>query len=209
MFNGPPPRAALFASPEEEQVAAAQWIRDALAGGIAPPEVGIFARSRAELARARAVVEAAGLPWTELTEQDQKSERSVAVGTMHLAKGLEFKAVAVIACDDAVLPLQSRLEAVADETELDEVYETERHLLYVACTRARDRLLISGVRLRLRIPCGSRRSPAAGLRLRRGGARILPILVDADLELVSWRCAMAIPLRAGSAIKPGSDGKTR
>jgi superfamily I DNA/RNA helicase len=65
---------------------------------------------------------------------------------MHLAKGLEFKAVAVIACDDEVLPLQERVETVADEVELDEVYETERQLLYVACTRARDRLLVSGVR---------------------------------------------------------------
>ena len=69
------------------------------------------------------------------------------IGTMHLAKGLEFKAVAVMACDDGVLPLQSRMETVADETELDDVYETERHLFYVACTRARDRLLISAVRL--------------------------------------------------------------
>ncbi len=51
-----------------------------------------------------------------------------------------------MACDDGVLPLQSRLEADADETEMDEVYETERHLFYVACTRARDRLLISSVR---------------------------------------------------------------
>jgi ATP-dependent exoDNAse (exonuclease V) beta subunit len=33
----------------------------------------------------------------------------------------------------------------ADEVELDDVYETERQLLYVACTRARDRLMISGV----------------------------------------------------------------
>jgi superfamily I DNA/RNA helicase len=52
----------------------------------------------------------------------------------------------VMACDDGVLPLQSRIEAVADETELGDVYETERHLFYVACTRARDRLLISAVR---------------------------------------------------------------
>jgi len=50
-----------------------------------------------------------------------------------------------MACDDGVLPLQSRLEIAADETEMDEVYETERHLFYVACTRARDRLLISSV----------------------------------------------------------------
>ena len=55
------------------------------------------------------------------------------------------KAVVVMACDDDILPLQDRIETVADETELDEVYETERHLFYVACTRARDRLLVSGV----------------------------------------------------------------
>ena len=41
--------------------------------------------------------------------------------------------------------LQERVETVADESELDEVYETERHLFYVACTRARDHLLVSGV----------------------------------------------------------------
>jgi superfamily I DNA/RNA helicase len=64
---------------------------------------------------------------------------------MHLAKGLEFKAVAVMACDDDVLPLQSRIESVADEVELDDVYETERQLLYVACTQARDRLLITAI----------------------------------------------------------------
>lgn len=64
---------------------------------------------------------------------------------MHLAKGLEFRAVAVIACDLEVIPLQSRIESIADEADLEEVYNTERHLLYVACTRARDHLLVSGV----------------------------------------------------------------
>jgi superfamily I DNA/RNA helicase len=46
----------------------------------------------------------------------------ISIGTMHLAKGLEFKAVAVIACDDEVLPLQSRIESATDEVELDDVY---------------------------------------------------------------------------------------
>ena len=146
VFNGPPPSTALFGSQEEELTGAAQWIREAIAAGVTPSEIGVFVRSRAELARARKVVEAAGLRWTELTEQDRKQDGSAAIGTMHLAKGLEFKAVAVMACDDGILPLQNRLEAVADETELDDVYETERHLLYVACTRARDRLMVSGVR---------------------------------------------------------------
>jgi ATP-dependent exoDNAse (exonuclease V) beta subunit len=41
--------------------------------------------------------------------------------------------------------MRERVEAVTEEADLEEVYETERHLLYVACTRARDRLSISGV----------------------------------------------------------------
>lgn len=69
----------------------------------------------------------------------------VSISTMHLAKGLEFRAVAVMACDDEVIPLQERIEAVSDDSDLDEVYNTERHLLYVACTRARDHLLVTGV----------------------------------------------------------------
>ena len=62
-----------------------------------------------------------------------------------MTKGLEFRAVVVMACDDEVVPLQSRIEQVAEESDLEEVYNTERHLLYVACTRARDNLLVSAV----------------------------------------------------------------
>jgi ATP-dependent exoDNAse (exonuclease V) beta subunit len=44
-----------------------------------------------------------------------------------------------------VITNQDRIESVTDEADLEEVYNTERHLLYVACTRARDRPMISGV----------------------------------------------------------------
>jgi hypothetical protein len=36
-----------------------------------------------------------------------------------------------------IIPLQKRIETVVDDSDLEEVYNTERHLLYVACTRAR------------------------------------------------------------------------
>ena len=64
---------------------------------------------------------------------------------MHLAKGLEFRAVVVMCCDDEIVPLQERIEQAGDDVDLYQVYETERHLLYVACTRARDSLLVTGV----------------------------------------------------------------
>ena len=81
----------------------------------------------------------------ELFEHFDSQSGHVSICTMHLAKGLEFRAVVAMACDDEVIPLQERIEAVADDSDLEEVYNTERHLLYVACTRARDRLIVSGV----------------------------------------------------------------
>jgi superfamily I DNA/RNA helicase len=86
-----------------------------------------------------------GAPAFDLNDEVDVSEGRMALGTMHAAKGLEFRSVVVMACDDEVIPLQERIENIADDADLEEVYNTERHLLYVACTRARDRLLVTGV----------------------------------------------------------------
>ena len=50
----------------------------------------------------------------------------------------------MMACDDEVIPLQQRIETAADDADLEEVCNTERHLLQVACTRAGDHWLITG-----------------------------------------------------------------
>jgi hypothetical protein len=50
-----------------------------------------------------------------------------------------------MACDDEVIPLQERIQSVGDDADLQEVYDTERQLLYVACTRTRDYLLVTSV----------------------------------------------------------------
>src|SRR5579872_3440943 len=145
VFNGPDPEIQTYADAEHEIEGMADWIKKTVADGIAPAEIGLFVRSNDQLARARAAVKAAGHTQMELSERLEQPQGRVSIGTMHLAKGLEYKAVAVMACDDDVLPLQERVETIADESELDEVYETERHLFYVACTRARDQLVLSGV----------------------------------------------------------------
>ena len=113
--------------------------------GIVPHEIGVFVRSAAELDRARAAVEDAKLPYKVLDDNVETTSGRASISTMHLAKGLEFRTVVVMACDDEVIPLQERIETVADDADLEEVYNTERHLLYVACTRARDHLLVTGV----------------------------------------------------------------
>ena len=80
-----------------------------------------------------------------LDEHVETTSGHVSISTMHLAKGLEFRAVVVMACDDEVIPLQERIQTVGDDADLKEIYDTERHLLYVACTRARDHLLVTSV----------------------------------------------------------------
>jgi superfamily I DNA/RNA helicase len=87
----------------------------------------------------------AGPEYLILDEAIETISNKIAVSTMHFAKGSEFKSVAIMACDDEVIPLQERIETVTDSSDLKEVYNTERHLLYVACTRARDCLLITSV----------------------------------------------------------------
>lgn len=145
VFNGPVPEVRTFANQDDEVKAVGLWIYEAIDEGIAPDEIGVFVRSNDELARARAAVKEAGQTVLELSDRVEAPDGRVSIGAMHLAKGLEFRMVVVMACDDEVLPQQARVETVADEIELDEVYETERHLFYVACTRARERLYISGV----------------------------------------------------------------
>ncbi len=84
-----------------------------------------------------------GFPYKILDEKVETAAGHISISTMHLAKGLEFRAVVVMACDDEIIPSQERIETVADDADLEEVYNTERHLLYVACTRARDHLLVT------------------------------------------------------------------
>lgn len=142
-FNGPEPQVRVLASPEAEADAVGTWLRERTSEGFVPNEIGVFVRSEAQLDRAHAAVQGAGLAVQILDEHVATAAGRVSVSTMHLAKGLEFRAVVVMACDDEVIPLQERIETVADDADLQEVYDTERHLLYVACTRARDRLLVT------------------------------------------------------------------
>jgi superfamily I DNA/RNA helicase len=145
VFNGPEPEIHVVESVEAECALVGEWRKERAAEGVEPHEMAVFVRSRSEIERAKAPVEAAGLRTVELDDASMGVTGSVAVGTMHRAKGLEFRAVVVAACDDEVVPLQARIEEVPDEADLEDVYDTERHLLYVACTRARDRLLVTGV----------------------------------------------------------------
>jgi superfamily I DNA/RNA helicase len=76
---------------------------------------------------------ASGATTLEISGRLSGEPTRVSVGTMHYDKGLEFKAVVVMGCDEDKLPLRKRVETAGDEVELEDAYETERRLFYVAC----------------------------------------------------------------------------
>ncbi len=69
------------------------------------------------------------------TWQQSPVADAVTLSTMHAAKGLEWDDVAVIGVREGLVPFSLAVE--------DDAVEEERRLLYVACTRARQRLRIS------------------------------------------------------------------
>jgi mRNA-degrading endonuclease RelE of RelBE toxin-antitoxin system len=146
VFNGPAPIIQLADNENAEIKSVADWLVKCKEQEIKAHEIGVFVRSADQLARAESAVRAAGFEFVCLNDKMETKPNHVSTSTMHLAKGLEFRAVVVMACDDEVLPLQSRIESITDYADLEDTYNTERHLLYVACTRARDQLIVSGVR---------------------------------------------------------------
>ena len=103
VFNGPPPIILVLKSEGEETAAVGGWIVEQAKAGLLPHEFGVFVRSQLE--RARAAVKKAGLAFKVLDDNVETSSGHVSISTMHLAKGLEFRAVVVMACDDEVIPL--------------------------------------------------------------------------------------------------------
>ena len=143
LFEGPDPEVRGFGTNAEEIGFLADWLRGLLAEGVPPSEIAMFARSKTLLRRAGKAAKQAGLEWRELADDSAEVSDLLSLGTMHRAKGLEFKAVAVVGCDHDALPHPEAMRAAADDAERAEVVEQERQLLYVACTRARDRLVIT------------------------------------------------------------------
>ena len=81
----------------EERRRVAHFLRTAVEDGIAPQEIGIFVRTQSLVDLGRAAVAEAGV------------EDGVTIAPMHLAKGLEFRCVVVMACNEGVLPLDERV----------------------------------------------------------------------------------------------------
>ncbi|HEX5113659.1 MAG TPA: 3'-5' exonuclease [Pseudonocardiaceae bacterium] len=118
------------------------WLGEPASTRPAPDSIGVLVRTnrqRDDLAR---TLRQAGLDVETLAGDSEATHKGVQVATMHRAKGMEFARVLVADVSDDVLPSQWLLDATAEEDRGD-VEQRERLLLYVACTRARDQLVVT------------------------------------------------------------------
>jgi len=126
VFNGAAPEVHSFNTRADEVAAVKKWLESLAQTGVPAEDIVCLVRTSHLVAEISPLV-------------------SVRVLPMHEAKGAEYRAVSVLALDQDVVPLEERLLSANDEARLDEIMNTERHLLYVAASRARDHLWMSGV----------------------------------------------------------------
>ncbi len=148
-LSGPDPirHGSVSAAAESEFVARTigEWLAADGAEGaprLKGESIGVLVRTnraRDELARA---LRQAGLQAEVLTADSDETGKGVRVATMHRAKGMEFARVIVADVSESVLPSRWLLDITPAE-DRGGVEQRERLLLYVACTRARDQLVVS------------------------------------------------------------------
>jgi superfamily I DNA/RNA helicase len=140
--NGPDVHAA--ASEDAELDALVEQVRTWTEAGVAAGEIGVSTRFNKTCAKAVSRLKDAGIPAALLKSDASDEATAVRVGTMHSFKGLEFRCVAVIGVNDGAPPVAKAITPVdVDRLQHETDMMSERCLLFVACTRARDSLYVS------------------------------------------------------------------
>jgi len=146
LLRGPDPVLKGFARESDERAFAVETVKRLVTSGLSAGEIAVFARTWKLAESFSKAIGDSGVSVhlaKEDVEQDDESASAVWLGTMHRAKGLEFKAVLVVGCDDKKLPSAHVLAQQTDADDRTATIERERRLLYVSLTRARDEAFVT------------------------------------------------------------------
>lgn len=139
--NGPIPEVKVFPTLEEECSFVARTVEEWLK--TTPAEsIGLAARTNDQARRYLNALKDAGIPAVQVKQDTVQGER-VGVATMHQLKGKEFSNVILAGVSRSSVPHKVSDVRFGDEASKQDFERRERCLFYVACTRARDRLVIT------------------------------------------------------------------
>ncbi|NMN97828.1 UvrD-helicase domain-containing protein [Antrihabitans stalactiti] len=142
-LHGTAPSTKGFSSQDGEIRHLVESVKAWIDKGIAPSEIGIATRAKWLGNAIRDQFSAHGVAAADLAKSS-RSDNAVSVGTMHRMKGLEFRCLAVAGVNAKLVPADSAVTPLEEDehTHLQDL-QRERCLLFVACTRAREELLVT------------------------------------------------------------------
>jgi ATP-dependent exoDNAse (exonuclease V) beta subunit len=141
--HGEPPEMKGFATKANELAALANTITAWIQSGVEPGAIGVATRSNHLADEVVRALQGESIPVGALSSASTPDD-AVCVGTMHRMKGLEFRCLAVVGVNEHLVPPQKAVTPI-DEDETTHRYDLQRErcLLFVACTRAREKLSIT------------------------------------------------------------------
>ncbi|GAB3034124.1 3'-5' exonuclease [Mycobacterium bourgelatii] len=142
VFRGPEPESLSFKSKSEEDQGLVAKIDRWIADDYSKSDIAVFVYEKNDVRDIVATLEAAGVA-AEVVNESTKEEKLgdvVRVMTMHRAKGLEYRAVAIARLGSKSFPPYFVQQKQGDEREQEE--KKLLRVLYVAGTRARERLAL-------------------------------------------------------------------
>ena len=142
LLSGPPPEVRHFETQEEETIFLQDAIRR-LFEEQRPEDICLVAATKAALRDTyQPMLKAGSVPFTLLEKTDDRNLQGLRLATMHRVKGLEFRCMILAGVNDGILPrLLPSIER--DATAQADYSARVRSLLFVAATRARDRLIVT------------------------------------------------------------------
>lgn len=143
LIYGEAPERVHFTTQREEQEYVIQTIRELLDEGVKSSEIAILARSNWLAEKYEQWLTEHGIPAEKMGTHFTLTRDGVSCGTMHRAKGLEFRVVFLVGVSEGLIPPQSRIQKAKDPLAREQMEREERSLLYVAATRARDKLFVT------------------------------------------------------------------
>ncbi|MBA4495661.1 3'-5' exonuclease [Paenactinomyces guangxiensis] len=142
LISGTEPVCVNFENVNLERQFILKQIKKLLEEGILPREIALFARTKRMVEKYQKFLGNNGITASLLTTESHLKNRGVNCGTMHRSKGLEFRIVFLAGVNEKIIPIDI-FTKIEDQEEREEKIRQERSLLYVASTRARDKLFIT------------------------------------------------------------------
>ncbi|AEW01072.1 DNA helicase [Niastella koreensis] len=144
LFHGVKPQYPVYRTKNEELEAVAKDINQLVEEGYSFNDIVVAARTKDAVDDFRNHFHKVNIPYVNKNLLNNQNE-GVRLSTFHGLKGLEFKQVFLVDVNDRTFPRQPFNFSGLTPEEQQQIIKTEKALFYVACSRAIQRLMISGV----------------------------------------------------------------